>query len=192
MNTGNRLISIKQQEAARKKGGKSKGPVTPEGKAASSQNARKHGLLAYIFHATSPEDSEALNLIHDEYIFRFDPREQVQCDPIEEVVFCNGRSARLGCTNFAPSTSKWISMRTKSEPQPSAGVQPCGELRTPRASRRSGAVQPSGVPALQPPIPRPLRSMARSEHQSTMLCWGIARSPGARRRSRLRASLRLA
>ena len=64
--------SERQIQASRANGAKSKGPVTPEGKARSSQNARKHGCLAAIVTFT-PEDEKAFNQIHHLYIERFEP-----------------------------------------------------------------------------------------------------------------------
>jgi hypothetical protein len=60
----------KQIEASRLNGAKSRGPVTPEGKAASSQNAVKHGLLAENILTKGEDESEFLNLctqLHEEF-----------------------------------------------------------------------------------------------------------------------------
>jgi hypothetical protein len=57
-------ISISKAEQARIYGRKSRGPVTPEGKRISSQNALQHG--AYSHHAIllRNEDPQAFNLLH--------------------------------------------------------------------------------------------------------------------------------
>src|SRR5512138_1943302 len=78
-------ISQRRLEACRNNGAKSKGPVTPEGKARSSQNARKHGVLAKVF-LLSGDDAEKLGRVHDQYILRYDPRDQVEFDLVEEIV----------------------------------------------------------------------------------------------------------
>ena len=72
--------------SSRANGAKSHGPVTPEGKAASSQNARTHGLLARIVTLT-PEDEEIYNQIYEQYALRFEPRDQVEHDLLEEAVY---------------------------------------------------------------------------------------------------------
>jgi hypothetical protein len=60
----------KQIEASRLNGAKSRGPVTREGKAASSQNAVKHGILAENILTKGENESEFLDLctqLHDEF-----------------------------------------------------------------------------------------------------------------------------
>ena len=79
--------SPRRVEASRANGAKSHGPVTPEGKARSSQNARKHGVLAAI--VTLTEDDQRLwQCIFDQYAARFEPRDQVEYDLVEEIVNC--------------------------------------------------------------------------------------------------------
>ena len=53
------LLSPARAEASRKNGARSRGPVTPEGKARSSRNALKHGLRAEKFVVVDGESAEA-------------------------------------------------------------------------------------------------------------------------------------
>ncbi len=75
-----------RQAASRANGAKSKGPVTPEGKQRSSQNAVTHGLLARSL-TLSDGDAQLFDSLHSNYIRRFTPRDQPEHDLIEEAVY---------------------------------------------------------------------------------------------------------
>jgi hypothetical protein len=81
-----KITSRRRQEASRLNGALSHGPVTPEGKAISSRNAVTHGCLAALITLT-PEQAEVFNGIHAEYIARFEPRDQVEHDLVEEIAY---------------------------------------------------------------------------------------------------------
>lgn len=83
-----RATSERRKASARANGAKSKGPVTPEGKARSSRNAVTHGCLAALL-TLSEEDEEILNRIHVQYVARFDPRDQVEHDLVQQIVYAN-------------------------------------------------------------------------------------------------------
>ena len=80
-----KTTSRRRQEASRRNGALSQGPVTSEGKARSSRNALKHGCLATLLTFT-PEDAQIFAGIHTEYVARFEPRDQVEYDLVEEIV----------------------------------------------------------------------------------------------------------
>jgi capsule polysaccharide export protein KpsE/RkpR len=78
------MATLRQIEANRLNAQKSTGPRTPQGKAASSQNALKSGLDAESQFVTGEERSEFAAL-QDEYIARFQPltpEERFQVDTL--------------------------------------------------------------------------------------------------------------
>ncbi len=78
--------SKRRQDASRRNGALSKGPITPEGKARSSRNAITHGCLA-IDITFNDDEAQLFERIRDGYIARFEPRDQVEHDIVEEIVF---------------------------------------------------------------------------------------------------------
>ena len=78
-------VSDKRSAAARANGALSHGPKTPEGKARSAQNARKHGLLSGIA-ALRSENKEAFDACLQAYCDRFHPADPVELGLIEEMV----------------------------------------------------------------------------------------------------------
>ena len=68
---------LTRAEAARLNGARSRGPVTPEGKARSSRNALKHGLAAETFTLLPGEDPQAFAGLHADLVARYAP-----CDPV--------------------------------------------------------------------------------------------------------------
>ncbi len=63
---------MNKAEASRRNGAKSQGPVTPEGKARSSQNATKHGLDSRIVVLANESQFEYDDLLSD-YVHRYSP-----------------------------------------------------------------------------------------------------------------------
>ena len=86
-NTTNKKQSSQRRiEASRANGKKSRGPVTEEGKARSSQNARKHSVLATHICLTAAGE-EIFNRILEQYVNRFQPRDQCEYDLVEKIVY---------------------------------------------------------------------------------------------------------
>src|SRR3981081_2605014 len=88
------MSSNLQIQASRANGAKSRGPVTPEGRARSSQNAIRHGFNAQtlVLGNESPDEFEKLLL---SYIARWQPADAVEMDLVEEMVAAKWRQRRM-------------------------------------------------------------------------------------------------
>jgi hypothetical protein len=82
-----------QIEASRANGRRSQGPVTPEGKARSSQNAYRHGLLAHTM-VLRTEDKEAFGQYLDQHLEHWKPFDDVELNLVEEMVGAAWRGRR--------------------------------------------------------------------------------------------------
>jgi hypothetical protein len=78
------MPSLDRTLAARANGARSRGPVTPEGKQRSSQNALRHGLLAQCI-LLRDESPEAFQALLDQHLARLDPADGVEMGMIEEM-----------------------------------------------------------------------------------------------------------
>ena len=83
----------KQIQASRANGSRSHGPVTPDGKQRSSQNALRHGLLAATV-VLQHEDTENFQTYLDQHIERFQPVDYVEMNVVEEMVAATWRLHR--------------------------------------------------------------------------------------------------
>jgi hypothetical protein len=88
------MPSKRKSRASRANGAKSKGPVTPEGKARSSRNALKHGLNSEIV-VLPHEDRAAFEDLRDSYMERFQPAGQPEADLVETMASARWRLNRL-------------------------------------------------------------------------------------------------
>jgi hypothetical protein len=79
------IVSEKRIAANRANGALSHGPKTPEGKARSSRNAIKHGLLANIVTVRN-ENQEAFDGAVDAYAARLQPFDDLEYGMIEQMV----------------------------------------------------------------------------------------------------------
>ena len=88
------MSSDLKSETARINGAKSHGPVTPEGKARSSTNARRHGLAgaSIILDGESPDDFE---LLRADFINHFQPQTAVETDLVDVMAIARWRLRRL-------------------------------------------------------------------------------------------------
>ncbi|MDX1983404.1 MAG: hypothetical protein SFV51_24240 [Bryobacteraceae bacterium] len=74
----------RRAEAARRNGAKSRGPVTPEGKARSSQNSLKHGLTARDV-VLATEDKSIYAEYRQIFIQRFQPADDYELDLVQQL-----------------------------------------------------------------------------------------------------------
>ena len=87
------MSSELKSETARINGAKSHGPVTPEGKARSSANSRRHGLTSSVLLAG--ESDEAFRLLLADFTDHFQPRTGVETDLVEVMAIARWRLRRL-------------------------------------------------------------------------------------------------
>src|SRR5690349_11031999 len=88
------MSSLRRKLASRANGARSRGPVTPEGKACSAQNAISHGLLAQAVVLKS-ENPDAFRAHMDDFVLRWQPADQVELGLVEEMAVANWRLRRL-------------------------------------------------------------------------------------------------
>ena len=87
------MSRLNKAESARLNGAKSKGPVTPEGKARSAQNAFRHGLAARSIPLANESESRCAEMLAA-YTEHFQPANIVEADLVEELVAAKWRHRR--------------------------------------------------------------------------------------------------
>src|SRR5580658_186142 len=133
------MSSQRQIAANRINGAKSRGPITPEGKLASSRNSLVHGLLSQVI-IFDGESADRFNALHDSLIDEFQPQTPTECGLVETMVVCRWRLMRVwilensavlkpattvsfpapssASTRFAPAAKKKWFYRTNPIPEP--------------------------------------------------------------------------
>src|SRR5688500_11486812 len=86
-----------RQEASRLNGANSKGPITEQGKARSSQNATTNGLAAPML-VLRHESEETYHELCEEYRLEFDPQTPAETDIVYEIAASTWRIRRLHTT----------------------------------------------------------------------------------------------
>ena len=88
------MTSQNKADASRANGAKSKGPKTPEGKARSAQNSRRHGSLANIV-VLIEENPEAFQALMADLDGRLRPQDIVEAHLVETMAVAQWRQERL-------------------------------------------------------------------------------------------------
>ncbi len=88
-----KITSEKKAASARANGARSRGPVTPEGKARSSQNRTTHGLSSSIV-VLRNENPEGFQICLRSYFDRFQPADEHEVDLIYQLAACAWRLRR--------------------------------------------------------------------------------------------------
>jgi len=88
------MSSLRRIDSSRANGAKSRGPITPEGKATVSQNGIRHGLLARSI-VLDGEDLNAFLQLLDSLTQQFNPASPVESALIETMTVARWREMRL-------------------------------------------------------------------------------------------------
>jgi hypothetical protein len=88
------MSSLLKSETARENGAKSHGPVTPEGKARSSANSRRHGLASASI-LMDGESAEDFQLLRADFLNQFQPQTAVETDLVDVMAIARWRLRRL-------------------------------------------------------------------------------------------------
>jgi hypothetical protein len=87
-------VSLAKQRANQRNAQKSTGPRTAEGKAASARNAITHGVFCKDL-LLADEDPSALKTLREGVVHRFNPRDSVEAELVEQYLSCTWRLKRL-------------------------------------------------------------------------------------------------
>ena len=87
------MRSLKQCEASRVNGAKSRGPVTAAGKQRSSRNSIRHGLTSKIV-VLSNESQEEYGRVFQAYVARWEPADEPERDLVGDIVSARWRLNR--------------------------------------------------------------------------------------------------
>ena len=104
MSDSQNAVSPEQLAANRANAAKSTGPRSPEGKARSSQNARKHGFAAAAYTAVGLEDVQEVADLRDDAIEFYQPFNSQQLFAVERIALTQQailRAARLEAAAFS-------------------------------------------------------------------------------------------
>jgi hypothetical protein len=89
------MRTLKQIEAARRNGAKSKGPATPEGKAIARQNSTKHGLAADPAILLTTENDDTYDTLLTAYLETYQPANGNEYDLVCQVVSASWKLRRI-------------------------------------------------------------------------------------------------
>jgi hypothetical protein len=88
------MSKLTKSETSRLNGAKSRGPVTPEGRAISSLNATSHGLTSKTLILRNENEADFLEIM-SAYFDYFQPSNQIEVDLISEMVAARWRLRRV-------------------------------------------------------------------------------------------------
>lgn len=100
------MTTQKQIEANQRNARQSTGPRTAEGKAASSQNAYKHGVLSTKAVVSRYEDREAYEALREQLSAELQPASVIECNLVERLALLFLRERRLGQAEASEITCK--------------------------------------------------------------------------------------
>ena len=86
-------MNLSKSESSRRNGAKSRGPITPEGRAKSSLNAISHGITAKTLILQNEDPDQFLEMMNS-YVEYFQPENQIQIDLVTDVVAARWRLRR--------------------------------------------------------------------------------------------------
>ena len=131
-------VSPEQLAANRANAAKSTGPRTPEGKARSSQNARKHGFTASTFAVVRLEDLDEVAHLREDLIALYHPVNSQELFALERVALAQQailRAARLESGFFSNCLSD--SFDTNGKPRFPMNPQLTADIEITQAQNRN-------------------------------------------------------
>jgi len=88
------MSSQRRIDSSRANGAKSRGPVTPEGRARSHAAGLTHGLTARRL-VLGNESEEEFNALREDYLAEYQPQTRSQCDLVDQLVAIRWRLNRV-------------------------------------------------------------------------------------------------